>query len=42
VRFDDPYRAGIWGGMDTDGRTIYVTVNERESDVWVTGLGTVR
>ena len=38
VQFDDPYRAGLWGGMDTDGKTLYFTINEWESDVWVTDL----
>jgi hypothetical protein len=26
------------GGMDTDGKTLYFTINEWESDVWVTDL----
>ena len=38
VQFDDPYRAGLWGGMDTDGKTLYFTINEWESDVWVTDV----
>ncbi len=39
VRFDDPLRPSPRAEFATDGRRLYFTVSERESDVWQTKLG---
>ena len=38
VRFDDPYHLPLWGGFDTDGKQIFFTLDERESDIWVADI----
>jgi serine/threonine-protein kinase len=38
VRFDDPRRQPHWGGWDTDGKRVYFTLDERESDIWVADI----
>ena len=36
VRFEDPLRPSPRAEFATDGRRLYFTVSERESDVWQT------
>jgi hypothetical protein len=38
ARFDDPERSSPRAEFATDGRRLYFTVAERESDIWQTEL----
>jgi serine/threonine-protein kinase len=38
LRFDDPWRQPVFGGFDTDGRRLYFTMDEAQSDLWVADL----
>ena len=34
VRFDDPYRLPLRGMFGTDGKRFFVTIDDRQSDIW--------
>ena len=42
VRLEDPRRQSLRPEFATDGRHVYLSIAERESDVWVMELGAVR
>ena len=39
VRFDDPNRPSSRAEFATDGKRLYFTISERESDIWQMELG---
>ena len=39
AHFDDPARPSSRAEFATDGKRLYFTISERESDIWQTGLG---
>jgi Tol biopolymer transport system component/tRNA A-37 threonylcarbamoyl transferase component Bud32 len=38
VRFDDPYHLPLRGMWGTDGKRFYVTIEDRQSDVWAVDI----